>query len=173
MEINSQKLGTACWISWCDQIENGQQDWRVHSPTQNIENKHHTSNRSPFCKGIKMQKGASVLIRWQIMHVMKEYTDVIENLQYSVDKPDEAKWYQMTSLWDTRFHLEILRNCVTDSYFMDSPTNKIPVTCILQARYPQTSHSATIDDAHEAFEKFVAFFQNLSQTKQLVCCRIA
>jgi hypothetical protein len=37
--------------------------------TQNIENKHHTSNRSSFCKGVKMQKGAYVLIGWQIMHV--------------------------------------------------------------------------------------------------------
>jgi hypothetical protein len=23
MEINTQKLGTASWISWCNQIENG------------------------------------------------------------------------------------------------------------------------------------------------------
>jgi hypothetical protein len=38
VEINTQKLGTASWISWCNQIENGQQVWWVHSPTQNIEN---------------------------------------------------------------------------------------------------------------------------------------
>jgi hypothetical protein len=30
-------------------------------------------------------------------------------------------WSQMTSLWNTRCHLDILRNCVTDSYFLDSP----------------------------------------------------
>jgi hypothetical protein len=74
MEINTQKLGTASRISWCEQIENGQQVWWIRSPTQNIGNKHHTSNRSPFCKGVKMQKGASVLIRWQIMHVCPTQT---------------------------------------------------------------------------------------------------
>jgi hypothetical protein len=29
---------------------------------------------------------------------------------------------QMTSLWNIRCHLDILRNCVTDSYFLDSPS---------------------------------------------------
>jgi hypothetical protein len=57
------------------------------------------------------------------LHVVgvKEYTDVIENLRYSVDKPDEEMWSHMTSLWNTQCHLDILRNCVTDSYFLDSP----------------------------------------------------
>jgi hypothetical protein len=34
------------------------------------------------------------------LHVIgvEEYTDVIKNLRYSVDKPDEAKWSQMNSL---------------------------------------------------------------------------
>jgi hypothetical protein len=52
---------------------------------------------------------------------VEEYTYVIGNLRYSVDKPDEAKWSQMTSLWNTRWQLDILRNCVTDSNFLDSP----------------------------------------------------
>jgi hypothetical protein len=52
---------------------------------------------------------------------VEEYTDVIENLRYTVDKSDEGKWSQMTSLRNTRCHLDILRNCVTDSYFLDSP----------------------------------------------------
>jgi hypothetical protein len=43
--------------------------WISHSPTQNIENKHHTSNRKSLHKGVKMQKGTSVLIWWSIMHV--------------------------------------------------------------------------------------------------------
>jgi hypothetical protein len=34
------------------------------------------------------------------LHVisLEEFTDVIEYLRYSVDKPDEAKWSQITSL---------------------------------------------------------------------------
>jgi hypothetical protein len=66
---------------------------------------------------------------------------VEENLRYSVDKPDEAKWSQMISLWNTRCHLDILRNCVTDSYFLDSPRQ---IRSQPHASYPQTSHSATV-----------------------------
>jgi hypothetical protein len=65
-----------------------------------------------------------VLHRKKELHVIsvEEYTDEIEILRYFVDKPDEAKWSQMTSLmWNIRCHLDILRNHVTDSYFLDSP----------------------------------------------------
>jgi hypothetical protein len=39
-----------------------------------MENKHHTNNRSPYCKGVKMQKGVFVFIQWQIMHVWPTQT---------------------------------------------------------------------------------------------------
>jgi hypothetical protein len=52
---------------------------------------------------------------------VEEYTYIIENLQYSVDKPDKAKWSQMTSLWNIQCHLDILRTCVTDSYLLNYP----------------------------------------------------
>jgi hypothetical protein len=43
------------------------------------------------------------------LHVfgVEEYTDVFEYLRYSVDKPEEAKWFQMISLdiLDTLRHL--------------------------------------------------------------------
>jgi hypothetical protein len=86
--------------------------------------------------------------RQKELHVIsvEEYTDAIENLRYSVAKPDEAKWSQITSLWNTRCHLDILRNCVTDSYFLDSPRQ---TTSQPHASYPQTSYSAIADDAHD------------------------
>jgi hypothetical protein len=76
-------------------------------------------------------------IHWQEkqLHVIsvEEYTDAIENLRYSVDKPDEAKWAQMTSRWNIRCHLDIFIETASRILIFWI----IPATCILRARYPQ------------------------------------
>jgi hypothetical protein len=50
-----------------------------------------------------------------------QHTDVVENHRYSVDKPNETQWSEMTPLWDTRCHPDILGNSVADSYPSNSP----------------------------------------------------
>jgi hypothetical protein len=46
------------------------------------------------------------------LHIIgvEQHTDVVENHQYSVDKPNETQCSEMTTLWDTRCHPVILGN---------------------------------------------------------------
>jgi hypothetical protein len=39
------------------------------------------------------------------LHIIgvKQHTDVFEYHRYSVDKPNETQWSEMTPLWDTQF----------------------------------------------------------------------
>jgi hypothetical protein len=57
------------------------------------------------------------------LHIIgvEQYTDVVENHQYSVEKPNKTQWFEMTPLWDTRCHPDTLGNSVADSYPFNSP----------------------------------------------------
>jgi hypothetical protein len=51
------------------------------------------------------------------------YTDVIENHRYSVEKPNETQWSEMTPLCNIRCHSDISENSVADSYLLNSQTS--------------------------------------------------
>jgi hypothetical protein len=57
------------------------------------------------------------------LHIIgvEQHTDLVENHRYSVDKPNETQWSEMTPLWDTRCHPDILESAVADSYSLNYP----------------------------------------------------
>jgi hypothetical protein len=56
------------------------------------------------------------------LHIIgvEQHTIEVENHRYSVDKPDETQWSEMTPQWDTRCHPDILGHSVTASYSLNS-----------------------------------------------------
>jgi hypothetical protein len=57
------------------------------------------------------------------LHIIgvEQHTDVVKNRRFSDDKPKKTEWSEMTPLWDTRFHPDMLKNSVGYFYPLNSP----------------------------------------------------